>query len=786
MTGGVDTKFGGDSSGAKQAADDVIKKFEEVATKSARLKAALADVNVTSNLTKEQFAALSRASKETSGSLEKMTASKDHLREVADKLDQRLGRMQIAIGGISQAAGTAGGRVQEMVGGAADLAMAAATGGLAFAGLSAAMAVANKVMEAQIEAERKLDEAWKNALGPAVALRNAQNDLAKSSANDLEVARAQAADPAHAGMIAARIRGEQAIKKAQEERTKAAQALNAKEAASYAELAQKINAAFAASGAALPIDAIRRMEAERKTAFEEATRDEQAAIKTLDAGIKSTKTYAENLQGIAAAELARAAVEEEIGARRARRASEEIANLLRIKGIIEGTQLTIPSPQAAAPTSASFSDLTDVDTGSMRLPLPPSIGPNRTLRLNQDASSTDAYLQLRTPASLLYEPNNGFQDPREIAPIVLGESQRTMVAGGVAAGMQVGGPMLGQLAGIHYSGEHHTDRQMMNAAADALAGGAGSVAQGAVGGSMFGAIGGAAGGALGGAVGGPLGAVIAGPLGSAIGSIVDSFAPLMDSFKVLGGAVSAVIHTLEPLFSVGNLIATSFAQSIEAVAPLFLALTKPLASCLLVLARFWQTLLPFVDIITQSASVVLGWTEGFVALVEVFDRYVMLPLVTGATMVYNAFVGFYNATIQLIRQIPGMEHFGTLADQRSAYVGFAPPLEDPAHKKTTQDNTTALVKLTDSFNRYMQNLPSGFKLGAFEYAAASPGSPGGGGGGGSSGAQGRGAPNVTIQNWVGTGDLRTDMARLRQTARVGAPGRNQQSRYPRGTGDDFN
>lgn len=112
---------------------------------------------------------------------ERASAKLAQLREHADKLDSRAGKLQTAIGGLSSAFGVAGGRMGDMVGGVADLAMAFAAGGplmVALLGTGVAVAaIAGHFSEVDKAAAKAVESATRNLQGLKDEVSDLYNEI---------------------------------------------------------------------------------------------------------------------------------------------------------------------------------------------------------------------------------------------------------------------------------------------------------------------------------------------------------------------------------------------------------------------------------------------------------------------------------------------------------------------------------------------------------------------------------------------------------------------------------
>jgi hypothetical protein len=138
------------TSRAADAAAKVVSRVDELRTKQEQLTKAISAAERATDRDEETLAALRAELERTRGATERLTGAQqvnseqagvvhrrfDALRTSADRLDDRMGKLQTATGGISSAFGAAGGPIGDMIGAVSDLAMTFAAGGPLMAGLA--------------------------------------------------------------------------------------------------------------------------------------------------------------------------------------------------------------------------------------------------------------------------------------------------------------------------------------------------------------------------------------------------------------------------------------------------------------------------------------------------------------------------------------------------------------------------------------------------------------------------------------------------------------------------
>jgi hypothetical protein len=171
--GTISVAFTGDTSKVDAAFAKMKASLGGVSAATEKMRAALgatkyaaADVGAAGDAMKRAGDKGAAALGKLTPAAERATAKLASLRDHAGALDDKTGKLQNAIGGLSSAFGVAGGRVGDMVGGVADLAMSFSAGGpLMVALLAVGVAVAAVVghfTDIDKAAKKAADEAAKN------------------------------------------------------------------------------------------------------------------------------------------------------------------------------------------------------------------------------------------------------------------------------------------------------------------------------------------------------------------------------------------------------------------------------------------------------------------------------------------------------------------------------------------------------------------------------------------------------------------------------------------------
>lgn len=222
---------------------------------------------------------------------------------------------------------------------------------------------------------------------------------------------------------------------------------------------------------------------------------------------------------------------------------------------------------------------------------------------------------------------------------------------------------------------------------------------------------------VGGAVGSGIGSGLASILGPLMDTLIDKLGVLTPVLDALGTVVSA----LSPIFGILGAVAGLVASVLELLAPIILAWSEMVGALLAPLLRVIETVLPiFLMQFAIIIPIVQLFGEMLVALVDVIDTYVLLPIARAATWLYNSIVDVVNSLVAVINGLMGalgiaidLETLSRMRDPQSlSDMGVA----GADLTRAVDDNTEELKE----FNRSLTNLPAGFRYNLAEYRAENP------------------------------------------------------------------
>ena len=822
--GGVMVEFDGDASGAAAAMKAVSEKLDELVAKEKNLKAALDAATASGNASENAIRALRSAHAEAQTAVDRLTgklaeetaaekavakatkdaekATKDaekaardqasasekaaaeakkfadthgHLGEKARKVDEVFGALQVSAGGVAQAFGTQASAITDVIGGGADIAKSFGMGGPILAALTAATAgvailidkfdlFGTKADEAAKKARKALDDLDEKAagirLGTAAKLADESPEL---------LGQRRAVEKAQQGVGMAKLRagevGGGAFSLASlQEMAKAGAWMPAggkeavekfvKASATLAAEQNNLSAMLEDSG----VDEELKSQFDAINAANEAERKYQQALEESAERLLSQQ-YSAAIRGMDA-NAARQEVEAELGENdytaedRATREDRGVFEVpkqdfdARLAGIDPDEAQKLAEEAVAAifdpfntATETIVVGMTDVVTATA----------DDIESMNADfLSAGEAALDLRDPLEQF------------------GDS--------LSAGID----SLGGVAGI---------------ATTAIEGGASGVGQ---------AVGGVAGMAIGAAVGGPAGAQVGSALGSALGGLLgDALDKLIESLGVLTplfDAIGTIIGALQPILVVLGGLFVTIGDAIVSLAPVIIILSRLIGALLIPFVRVAQLLLVLVPIVALVASIILVWVDYLTIGIGFLDEYFFTPLVDSVLEFVNVVIMAYNGIIGLIRMLPGMGEFGTMAEymtrDESAFTSTDDMINDVkeaaalgAAEGSAGGGTGGgeggggggggETTTEDSWGQDLANVPSGFKAMAAIYASADAES-----GAGMLGPQAALAMTINIENWNSKGDSQRDWDDLRRLARNGHKGKKASS--SRFAGDEKN
>lgn len=278
-----------------------------------------------------------------------------------------------------------------------------------------------------------------------------------------------------------------------------------------------------------------------------------------------------------------------------------------------------------------------------------------------------------------------------------------------------------------------------------------------------------AGTAIGTAVGGPAGAAVGGGVGSGLaallGPLVDTLVEKLGVLTPVMDALGVVVSALAPIFGIIGAVAGLVAHVLEMLAPVILVVSEMLGAMVAPLLRIVETVLPlFLIGFAIAIPLIQFFGEQLVALVDVLDTYVLLPIARAATWLYNSVVDVVNMITSWINAIAGALGFDAIDIERMQRMDDPRSLSDMGIAgadltRAVDDNTEEL----EEFNRSLTNLPAGFRYALTEYRVEAPDGRGGpgrrdmAGRGGSGSIIINGPINVTARNANVLEEIRRNM-----------------------------
>lgn len=718
--GGISIPITGDTTGLQAAVKDAVTKLQEMQAKHATLRSAVAEATkvlgeesaVTKKLandlarTEDEFNRLTvaqtkfaKASDETAQSMKQASAGGEGFRQLADNLDNKLGKSAIVLGGVAQAAGTAGGKVQALVGGAADLALAFAQGVGPVAVATAAFGLMTKHIEEADAAAAKLEQRWKDMLAPLIDVRNAIEKNNAALRLQTQIALAQAAAPgANQAAIAAQLKGAHDLTEALKQRAAIQAQITAIEAAAFSQT-ERYKSAVAA-GRSMTSSEVELATGDATIASAKATQELKAQLATLDVTIDLMKENVRLAEGAADAEEKKAAAAKEyakalsdVEQRQTKMAAafDKIRDSLRAASEAE--------IRAAAPFTvdtyrllqAGENDLSKVGTANL----------GSSMMMGGGPLGVAAEQRARYQAGGVEDFNRGLSESvkrMEAWRTILTTSGNTLTK----LGQDIGGAILQGRGGA-------TAGQAIGSVAGSLAGAAIAPVLG-----MDPASGAAAGGGIGGA------------LGSIMGGLLDKLVDKLGVLTPLFDALGTVVAALSPLFMVFREFFEAIGASLASIAPVVLIVARVLGAVALVFVRVWTLLWGFVPLMMAGLTGFMQVLDVLTIAVQWLDHYAMRPLISAFQQLINQLYAINNAMVNEIRKIPGFHEFGVIMEAfdfgASAVIEeFAGSIDEL--ETGIDDNTNAL----QDQNQSLTNVPAGYKVEGGLFDAANPGRMGAGG-----------------------------------------------------------
>lgn len=705
---------------AKVVRDSVVS-LERLRAKADQLDSALKDQGLTATLTAAQMDKLRAEYDATQSSIEKATHGTDKFREVTDKLDDRLGKTQTAISGITSALGGQGAVISDVVGGLSDFAMNLATGGpimAAVATLGAGVAyvvtsIQNEVKAAAAAADvqiAKLEAARDAAIEISDELEAARTGKSVESIKaaraevtarfDVDAAKNALADgikklgtsvPAELSGIALelkvttdmsdirRLYQEAATLIAGLDRTGAnssavsllpivgmtTEALGVDSKSRLEPLSERLGTALATSS---NVDIKKKNQAEKEKFDEE--------MKTLDEAVETAnaleKAFQESRKAAQVLEDKMPAIVKDI--------SEPYAFEVSMQ---DGSYL--PKEGSGVASSQFLQNLADEGTQTI-IDHTESVDPNVWLAsmgldefgeaVKSKANSIDE-IDLRTP----FEKISATLD-----------DAKTMIS---KAFENLGNFVASQ---------------------------SGNVASAVMGQGGMDQVGSSVGSAIGGAFG-PAGAAIGAVIGSIAGDLVDKLIKILEIATPALDGLAVAVAALTPIFLVLKELMGVVGDLFIMLAPLLLELATPIAAIVLVVVRLLQAFVPFLGIVIGAVTVIASFLGALTLGVEWLDDNFFKPLVKNVQWIYAAVVNFYNGIIDWIRTLPGFGEAGVKIEVE--LTAPTDPLRDSPKTMedlygigdAIRDNTDATAENTDAFNQQLTNLPSGYKVNGAMFGA---------------------------------------------------------------------
>lgn len=765
--GGVKVEFDGDASGAAAAMQQVADKLDDLVKKENNLRAALDAATKAGNVSGQALGALRSEHAKAAEAVSRLTSTIEDngkaaedaakktsaaatahttLRDRAKGVDEKMGKLQVTIGGVSQAIGHQNQAVANAVGGIADLAMAFGAGGPWVAAAAVAVASIGYIAEKldllgtkAKENAKKVRQAIDDDMKAIYDLRLADDAAAKGVSVEREKqqrARDQAkqrADTAERSMQEVASKGSSATQKEIERVTK-----------EYNEATRKLASAEARLAAIVETEG---NAAKRSAEEKEKEAKKAAADKRREERLAAEKRLADA--------LAREA--EELEQRKVAQAYKRlIDNLDKLRAgdmsaMFETSDvLDVPSGRQQV-TSAQFEDIIKKMLEATPMSTEEIEQMNDAFISADDAieGMKDGVIDLRSPMERLKdsfkEGAKTFEEGIKGVGGASGLAATTIQSGFGASGQALGG----------------------------IAGGATALALGAPP-----------------EVGSAIGSVLGGLLGSSLDKLIEALGvltPLFDAIGIIIGALQPVLVILGALFA-------SVADALVGLAPIILIVARVVGAILLPFVRLSQLLLLLIPIVSLAASFILVWADYLSIAIGWLDEKVFKPILSAASYFVNGLIYGYNTIITLIRNIPGMGDFGTLADpvdfgeSTTQYNGIDDMINDVSEAMDlVADNERADQGAggagdgagQSGWETDMANVPSGFKAAASIYASAE----------GQLVAppwlrEAMGGITINIENWNSRREMSRDVEDLRKTARNGSKVRKASS--SRQVGDDKN
>lgn len=716
VAGGIEVPITGDASGLSAAVREAAQKLQELQSKHKDLKGAVDQASAAMGAESAVVQALRQEAAQVEATFNKLTgtqtkvaktaaesanaikASADKhasLRDVADKLDSKLGKVQIAIGGIAQAAGASGGAISNAVGGFADLFMSIAGGVGPLAVAGAGFAALNKYIEDADAAAKKLDDTWTTVVGALVEKRNAIAEANKELQVQIEIQKALQKNPgADRGAIEAEIRGREKmvavtgslIEKERELATLKANAATAASARIGAQAEAKQLGGPEGKGTGFALSSL----FERYSAEELAKVGDKIQLLETEIATLRSSTAATEAQTKLAKDLA-------TETKKTTDAQTHYADTLKFvaKNLLEDPKAIDAAIDAFNSAMAGWSNLDLADAanaGTARIPFAAPLSEGMQLG-GPSGQHSPVDKALRKSADDIDSFAGSLDDAR------------------------------GKVDAWKSASQQMTDG-MLSVASAALSGSVGQTAGTAVGG----VVGGIAGGAIAGAVSGGTavagGAAIGSALGSAIGGIMGSFLDdtiaTLEILNPLFDGLSAIIASLQPLLLVLGLIFDAIGQTLTLLAPFLLQFFEALANYLMPLVQIIQLLFQWINL--MIVPLILVGT--------LFDllSFVMQPVIDVMRLAVGTIQSFVNQIIDSMNQFTLMmrkvfgDGFGVLLDPVAMNLS---DVSDDFHnssedlKGAVEANTGEVEKNTAAATgQTLTNVPTGVKIASASFENA--------------------------------------------------------------------
>ena len=718
--GGISIPITGDTTGLQAAVKDAVTKLQELQAKHTTLRSAVAEATkafgeesaVTKKLSndlakaEDEFNRLTvaqtkftKAADETSHSLKQAGSSSEGFRQLADNLDNKLGRSAIALGGVAQAAGAAGGKVQTLVAGAADLAMAFAQGLGPIAVATAAFGLLTKHIEEADAAALKLEQRWKDIMTPLLDVRKAVEANNAALRLQIEIAKAQAASPGmNQASIALSLKSAHDLNEKMKERAELANKIAAIEANAFANTQRFKDAAT--SGKPMTESEVQLARGDAATAVAKETQELRGQLAIIDTTIDLMRENVKLAQDAVAAEEAKTQAAEGYNKaldRQTERQKAMAAAIDKVRDSLRGA--TEAELKAAGPFSVeTYRQLvasedqpgkTQANLGSAMLG---SVGGVLGQGADQRRMAQAGYLEdFNRGLSTSVKHMDQWRD-------ILTRSGDTLTK----LGENIGAAIIQGRGGV-------TAGQALGAVGGSIAGGVLAPMVG---------LDPASGAAIGGGIGGALGGI----LGGLLDELVEKLGVLTPLFDALGTVVAA----LSPIFQVLKELTEGMGAVIVSIAPALLILSRVVGAVLLIFVRLAVGILGIVPLIMAGLTGFLQVLDVLTIAVQWLDHYAMRPLIHAFQQLVNQLFAINNALVMEVRKVPGFGEFGVIMEQldlgASAVVEeFAGSIEDL--ETGIDDNTDAIQQQ----NQSLTNVPAGYKVEGGLFDAANAGRMGAGG-----------------------------------------------------------